>query len=202
MCELNNNFFQQLLKQSFKTPDQQTRTASQSSSTSAAPAANQVSLNLQNNSPQAQPNADANRPNQNLAAGQVREISALSRGFANSQATPLLELVETLLKFLSSNGRSVNPAHHCHHLRLRVRMRRLRLLLQPLGESAINTLQPPPLVPMGTISHGKKEFLLSLKWEVFCITLVRSRPHSVPVAFINNVLPSQHELLSYLARRE
>ena len=77
MCELNNNFFQQLLKQSFKTPDQQTRTASQSSSTSAAPTANQVSLNLQNNSPQAQQansTADANRTNQNLPAGQVREI--------------------------------------------------------------------------------------------------------------------------------
>ena len=66
----------------------------------------------------------------------------------------------------------------------------------PLG-SRLSTLCRRRRWFLWALSAMVREFLLSLKWEVFCITLVRSRPHSVPVAFINNVLPSQHELVSY-----
>ena len=91
MNELNNNFFQQYLKQTtFKTPDQQTRTASQSSSTSATQPGSQqqtgaqqqqsVSLNLPQSSPQATPSGtasnsnDAARNSQNLAGQVCREV--------------------------------------------------------------------------------------------------------------------------------
>lgn len=161
MNELNNNFFQQLLKHNFKTPDQQTRTASQSSSTSATPVPpNQVSLNLPQTSPQATSQASANaenRTNHNLA-GQVCFNSTFGK----------------INKLSSSNGPLVNRAHPSPRPRPSTRHRtRRRRRPARHGASVTNTLPPPPPVPMDTISRGTFFFNL---WK----SIVRSRTaHSV-----------------------